>query len=139
MKKYLLILLFPLVLSLASCGDNNVASSKEVLSQVNTALKTTNYVTYIQTRGDLSYEINSDTPFTGYYLQTYTNGEKDVITHYKDGMKNGPSAYWYENGQKKRVRVYKNGMKDGPFKSWYENGQKKTEGILIGLRLRIVS
>ena len=54
-------------------------------------------------------------------------------------MKNGPSAYWYENGQKKRVRVYKNGMKDGPFKSWYENGQKKTEGILIGLRLRIVS
>ncbi len=104
-------------------------------------------VSYLQYRNDVSYEVNSETPYTGKLVELHWNGKKKREATYKNGKldglhtswylngqkkdeethKNGKLTGWYENGQKKREATHKNDKLDGLMTRWYENGQKKDE------------
>ena len=61
-------------------------------------------VTYtIQERNGLIYIPNEATPFTGVYIPTYLNGQKQKEINYKDGKQEGLVIWWDENGQKAKV------------------------------------
>ena len=82
----------------------------------------------IQERDGLAYLPNQTTPFTGVYITTYPNGQKQEEINYKDGKQEGLVTKWYENGQKQSERNYKDGKQEGLGIVWYENGQKESEG-----------
>ena len=64
----------------------------------------------IQQRNGLTYIPNETTPFTGIYIRTYPNGQKQKEINYKDGKKEGLTINWYENGQKESEGNYKDGI-----------------------------
>ncbi|WP_077928217.1 toxin-antitoxin system YwqK family antitoxin [Wohlfahrtiimonas populi] len=57
----------------------------------------------------------------------YFNGNKEIETNYKNGLKNGVETKWLENGQKKSEISYKDDLKDGLSTYWDENGDKSSE------------
>ena len=99
-------------------------------------------------RGDITYGVNSEKPFTGtsveYYLDTIIKDEfEDRVlwkrTTYKDGVLDGLNESFHPNGQLKENRNYKNGKMNGSQEDFYENGQLKNiysfkNGTQEGLR-----
>jgi antitoxin component YwqK of YwqJK toxin-antitoxin module len=85
-------------------------------------------VPYLQEKNGIEYEVNSEIPFTGKYVEKYENGQKKLEKHYKDGELNGLQTHWNENGQKEFEGNLENGWEEGLHTSWYENGQKFYEG-----------
>ena len=85
----LLVLLFPLL----ACGDATVDESQTV------------------DRGGLTYEVNSQTPFTGYTITKFENGQIRQKIQYKDGKKDGPWVRYHKNGQLLSKETYKDGEK----------------------------
>ena len=83
--------------------------------------------TVIQERNGLTYIPNETTPFTGVYITTYPNGQKQEEINYKDGKQEGLTIAWFENGQNKVERNYKDGKQEGLVTWWFENGQKEAE------------
>ena len=99
----------------------------------------------------LTYEGDSETPFTGVGVRKHKNGQKAAeITYrdgkleglwtmwrpngqkrkeatFKDGKPEGPTTMWYDNGQKWEEANYKDGKPEGPYTSWHKNGQKQSE------------
>ena len=101
-----------------------------------------NQVSYLQVRdNEVVYEVNSETPFTGKYVDTYGEkldcsgvsclfSKKQKIKEelfFRDGKPDGGYTYWYSNGQKKIEGSYEEGKKDGEWRGWYENGKKEFE------------
>ena len=86
-------------------------------------------VSYLQERGGVSYEVNSETPFTGKLVEKYWSGQKQSEANFKNGMLEGLATLWYQNGQKESEGNYRNGKPEGIHTSWYENGQKSGEAI----------
>ena len=113
-------------------------------------------------RGDLTYEINSQTPFSGVASSYYANGKLEskykykngrfhgrwkmyrpdgqlgISAKYKDGRKEGLYQDYYENGQVRQEKHYKGGKAEGLYKDYYENGQLRLkenykDGVLEGL------
>jgi hypothetical protein len=91
-----------------------------------------NQVSYLQNRDGFVYEVNSDSKFTGRYVDFYGKetectgvscwGVKQQMREkiiYRDGVRNGGYTYWYLNGQKMREGSYKEGKKDGEWDQWY--------------------
>ena len=69
-------------------------------------------------------------PFTDYdpesfrdrpSLGVYQKGE------YRDGLKEGPYAYFYSSGIVLGQASYKAGLRDGSYTSWYESGETRSE------------
>jgi len=85
-------------------------------------------VSYLQERGGISYEVNSEIPFTGKLVEKYWSGQKQSEANFKNGKLEGLATLWYQNGQKKIEYNYKNGKFQGLLTEWHENGQKKDEG-----------
>jgi len=79
-------------------------------------------------RGGLTYEINSETPFTGVAVNKYESGQNEEETTFKDGKLDGKYTLWYENGEKYAEGTYNDGKLVGLATSWYRNGQKRSEG-----------
>jgi Uncharacterized protein conserved in bacteria len=77
MKKFLTLLCLVL---LVSCS-NEVPSDKLVERQ------------------GITYEVNSDKPFTGSSVSYYQNGQLEFRKNYKDGKVDGLEEWFYENGQ----------------------------------------
>jgi antitoxin component YwqK of YwqJK toxin-antitoxin module len=90
----------------------------------------------IVTRNDISYEVNSDKPFTGVVFANYkkepqlipsmenkTEPKKEYATQFKDGLKNGRDTSYYRNGQIYSEGNYTKGNYDGEWKEYLENGQ----------------
>ena len=88
----------------------------------NDILKT---VSILEEKNGISYEINSNTPFTGTFIERYRNDKKKFKLIFKDGKANGLGTTWYRNGQKEFERHFINGMPDGPLKEWTKNGVLK--------------
>jgi hypothetical protein len=84
-------------------------------------------VTYLQDRGGVKYEVNTEVPFTGVYVEKWDNGQKKKEEHYRDGKLDGLWTIWYENGQKDEEGNYKNRRKDGRWTEWWEDGQEFRE------------
>ena len=67
-------------------------------------------VTYLQDRGGVMYEPNTEVPFTGVLVKKYDNGQKKKEEHYKDGKEDGLLTWWNWNGNITRNRTYKDGV-----------------------------
>ena len=75
-------------------------------------------------RNGLTYELNSETPFSGKSVEFFEGGEvKRESRSYKDGLMHGVSIEWYENGQKKIEQIFEKGQKNGAMRLWHDNGQ----------------
>ena len=116
MNKILIILSFVI---LASCAPNEVPS-KDLIE-----------------RQGLTYEVNSQTPFSGvsveYYLDTILKNEfEDRVllqrTIFKKGIKNGLYESFHLNGQLKVKENFKDGKEDGLSETYDENGQLSQKG-----------
>ena len=64
-------------------------------------------------RNDITYEINSRSPFTGFGVQHYNSGELRSKTSYKNGKLDGEICVYYPNGNLKSKGTHKNGKLDG--------------------------
>ena len=72
----------------------------------------------VQRRG-ITYEINSQTPFTGSSVSYYENGQLEVRENYKDGKVEGLYEGYYENGQLEERGNLKDGKEEGLFASFF--------------------
>ena len=96
-------------------------------------------------RGGLTYEINSQSPYTGEVIDVYNNGQIRSKINYKDGKTYGGYIEYYKNGQLMWEGKYKNGKKHdtwiyhekGYGERWKEKGyqQKYSNGEKIDRRL----
>jgi len=143
MKK-LLILLFSLLISFNSFGEEELDFSSDTFCN-----KSPN----VQIRNNLYYLPNKEKPYSGenicvyssngqyfnrgnfkkglkvgIWTQWYANGQKTIEHNFKDGKKDGKRTKWFENGQKQIASNWKNGLVDGKLTNWFENGQKQLEG-----------
>ena len=75
-------------------------------------------VTYLQDRGGVKYEKNTEEPFTGKYVKYYQDGKKKLEEHYKDGKKDGLWTSWKTDGAKDFQLHFKDGKKDGLWTRW---------------------
>ena len=73
-------------------------------------------------RNGIKYEINSQTPFTGFSTVYYENGQLEKKVTYKDGVKNGLYENYYENGQSHYKHTFKDGKLHGLYEVHYRNG-----------------
>ena len=105
MNKILIILSFVV---LASCAPNEVPNEVP-------------YKTLVERQG-VTYEVNSQTPFTGISVSHHDNGQLEV-KGYKDGKGNGLQEMYYENGQLESKSNWKDGIANGLQEVYYENGQ----------------
>ena len=78
-------------------------------------------------RDGLIYEGDSETPFTGFVVYKYENGQKLEEVTYKDGKYEGLRTQWHENGKKASEVTFKDGKFEGLCTEWHENGQKYAE------------
>ena len=68
------------------------------------------------------FQLNSDTPYTGSVFNTYPNGQREYLGHYKNGRPNGKLIYWYKNGNKKREGKLQDGIPIGTWTIYNQNG-----------------
>ena len=91
-------------------------------------------------RGDITYGVNSEKPFTGtsveYYIDTIIKDEFEErvlwkrIT-YKDGMLDGLFESFHPNSQLEVRENYKLGVEHGLHETFYKNGQLQETGNFI--------
>ena len=75
------------------------------------------------TRNETTYEINSDTPFTGVSLSYYVNGQVLRRLTYKDGKMDGIQRIFHENGWLRERATFKDGLLQGDFAfTFHDNG-----------------
>ena len=83
----------------------------------------------------LSYEANSQTPFTGRVIDFHENGQLERKEFYKDGFEDGPWEFYYADGQIKKKESYKDGKPDGTWEMYHENGQLRSRGFFKNAEL----
>lgn len=77
---------------------------------------------------NVTYEENSDKPFSGVASLFHSNAQKREEKNYINGKLSGLYTLWYENGQKESETNYKDGRRDGLYTRWYDNGRKRYQG-----------
>lgn len=82
----------------------------------------------IQTIDGITYQLDSETPYTGKYTMYYDNGCKPSEGYYKNGVEHGPWVMWDEDGQKICESNHKNGMRHGDEIHWYSDNVFSTKG-----------
>ena len=89
-----------------------------------------NEVSYLQNRHGFVYEVNSDSKFTGSYVDYYgketdkNNRKMKEKIIYRDGVRGGGYTFWYENGQEWTESRFYKGKKDGLYTEWNEDGDR---------------
>ena len=77
-------------------------------------------------RHDISYRVNSQTPFTGIAVEYHENSELKQTSNFKNGLLEGPAMSYHENGQLEFNGTFKNGLLDGQIEKFHINGQLET-------------
>jgi len=78
-------------------------------------------------RGELLYEKDSPTPFTGTMVAHWPGGQKAAEVEYRGGLTHGKWTEWYENGQKELEAEFHDGELHGTVIEWYKTGEIKSE------------
>ena len=77
-------------------------------------------------RGDITYEVNSTTPFTGSFVGYHDNDQLSVKGNYKDGKEDGPYESYHENSELWMRGNFKDGKYDGLWE-WFDEEGNLTE------------
>lgn len=75
----------------------------------------------------VTYEVNSQTPFTGTSVSYHDNGQLEVKANYKEGEPHGLAEVYYDDGQLRAKANYKHGERHGLKEIYYDNGELKEE------------
>ena len=76
----------------------------------------------------ISYEVNSQIPYSGPAEIYYGNQRLKQKGNYKDGKKDGFWEFYYINGQLEQKGNFKDGKPEGPYEFFHDNGQLKETG-----------
>ena len=82
----------------------------------------------IQTIDGITYQLNSDIPYTGKHTMYYDNGLKFFEINYVNGKDHGQSISWNEDGQINYKGYSQDGLNHGPSTYWYDNNIICTKG-----------
>jgi antitoxin component YwqK of YwqJK toxin-antitoxin module len=77
------------------------------------------------------YIKDSNTPYTGYFLDYFLNGLKEGEGYFKNGRAEGLRTTYYLNGNRRYTRNYKNGIENGISIEYFYNGEIRMEGTTI--------
>ena len=81
-------------------------------------------------RQGISYEVNSNTPFTGSTVEYYENGQLAEKGNYVDGEKEGRWIEYWKKGQLKSRINYENNVRNGLSEYFWTNGELASKGNL---------
>ena len=73
-------------------------------------------------RKNLSYNINSQKPYSGNIEDTHENGQVSLKGKYEDGLKTGLFIKYYDNGQIKKSSTFFMGTEEGKVEEFHKNG-----------------
>lgn len=73
-------------------------------------------------RNGVTYQVDSDEPFTGLSVKYHENGKLKNRTDYKNGKKEGLSEWFWENGTLGQRGNLKGGKKEGLLEVFNQNG-----------------
>jgi antitoxin component YwqK of YwqJK toxin-antitoxin module len=73
-------------------------------------------------RDGVTYQVDSDEPFTGHAVRFHENGKLEYKTDYKEGKKNGLSEWYWENGILGQRGNLENDKKNGLVELFDQNG-----------------
>ena len=104
-----------------SGGEKNAPSNPNVEAD-DPPVQTVDFSKLVE-RGGLTYEGDSETPFTGAAVSKYDNGQKWYEGTYKDGKLEGLQTAWHANGQKKGEAMFKDDKLVSETK-WDEEGNE---------------
>lgn len=110
--KYLILSLF--LLTVTSCSHAIAPEVPEVLEVSHDKLVE---------RAGVTYQVDSDEPFTGRSVRFHENGKLQNKTDYKNGKKEGLSEWYWENGNLGQRGNLKDGKKNGLLEMFNENGE----------------
>ena len=74
-------------------------------------------------RNGITYEVNSEEPFTGTVVLFHENGQLSYKGNFKDGESDGLWEGYHQNGQVHYKGNFKDGERDGLWESYYVNGE----------------
>lgn len=80
------------------------------------------------------YLKNSETPYSGKFIDYFVTGLKEGQGVFKNGRVEGLRIKYYPNGNKSLERNYKNGLEDGLENEYYPDGQLKQTGQYSNLK-----
>jgi tetratricopeptide (TPR) repeat protein len=72
---------------------------------------------------------NSQTPYTGQFIEFYLNGKLKGKGNFKEGLADGLRTAYFPDGKTRYIRNYVNGLENGEFKQFFPNGKTEQEGI----------
>jgi len=82
----------------------------------------------VQTIDGITYQLNSDTPYTGKLIMYYDTGEELSEINYVNGKEHGLSISLDENGRKHYEGYSMNGMRHGDEIHWHSDDVFSTKG-----------
>jgi len=74
------------------------------------------------------YLKNSETPYSGKFIDYFLNGKIQGEGTLKDGVVNGTRTLYYQNGNKEHFRNYVDGIANGYSEEYFQNGKLKQKG-----------
>jgi len=88
----------------------------------------------IQTIDGITYQLNSDTPYTGKYTMYYDNGDKFAEINYLNGKEHGQSIIWGEDGRIGHKGNLQNGKRHGSEIYWYDKNTLSVKGNITKVK-----
>jgi antitoxin component YwqK of YwqJK toxin-antitoxin module len=74
-------------------------------------------------RNGITYEVNSQTPFTGNAVRYHQNGQFFFKQYYKDGKREGFWETFHDNGQLAIRGYWKDGKQEGLWEIYHDDGR----------------
>jgi formylglycine-generating enzyme required for sulfatase activity len=125
MKHYLLSTITFLLLF--GCGEEDFNDTKTVDEIIANAADSSKIQTRMVKGKELFFEINKQTPYSGWYKIMYPSGQVRLLSEVKEGLQDGKFVQWFENGQKKLEATFLKGESHGKASFYYKNGQLEQE------------
>ncbi len=101
-------------LAFESMAQSNLDSSLGMVEATDPSLERVNGILYF-----------GSAPFSGYVVETYSNGQLKSKVGWLNGKRDGLSELWHPDGSKRERREYSENRKTGNHLGWYEDGTLK--------------
>jgi|GEM_PF-845607 len=85
----------------------------------------------LQMRGELAYEVNATSPYSGSVMESYDNGQIKLSAEYQNGKKHGQNTEYFDNGQIKFQGLFKEGELNGKYEEFHPNHNLKVRGEIV--------
>jgi antitoxin component YwqK of YwqJK toxin-antitoxin module len=77
-----------------------------------------------------SFWKNETVPFTGFIVESYSDGSRKSRSELANGVMHGVSEGWYTNGVLQVREHFREGLSDGRRQKWFPSGAKMSEATV---------